>query len=85
MVTDAWFDKSDGPTRISFADLRKHALGILEIVGNDSTPPHAATATKSPAAATDNDKPAARERADYQRAAADKKPAFDASSIWVKP
>jgi len=71
LVTDAWFDKSDGPTQISYADLRKHASGILDIVGTDDDP-HAATATKSPAAATDTDKSTARERAAYASAAADK-------------
>jgi len=85
LVTDAWF--GDGhPATISFADVREHAAAISAMVADDEpSAPHAATATKSPAAATDNEaKKHAQKRAAYASAAADKAPAFDPTTIYQR-
>lgn len=83
MVTDAWLRGKDA--ELSFGDVRKHCAAISAMVAEDmpsaTHSPHAATATKSPAAA-DNEKAGAKERAAYQRAAADKAPRFDPASLY---
>jgi topoisomerase IA-like protein len=72
LVTDAWFN-TGVPAEIDFAEVREHAAAISALIFDDSASPQAATATKSPAAATDTDKSNAKKRAAYQRAAADKR------------
>src|SRR5688572_18581592 len=77
LVTDAWMGKGH-PAAISYREVREHAAAISALVADDApSSPRAATATKSPKAATDNDKAGVQKRAEYQRAAADKAPRFD--------
>ncbi len=84
LVTDAWMGK-DHPAAISYREVREHAAAISALVADDAptSSPRAATATKPPKAATDNDKAAAvKQRAEYGRAAADKK-AFDPAVLGL--
>lgn len=81
LVTDAWMGK-DHPAGISYREVRELAAKISALVADDApSSPHAATATKSPKAAADNDKADVEKRAEYRRAAADKKP-FDAATLY---
>jgi len=79
LVTNAWFN-TGVPAQIDFTEVREHAAAITALVADDSASPHAATATKSPAAAADNDKADALKGADYKRSAADKIP-VDLSAV----
>lgn len=85
LVTDAWMGK-DHPAAISYREVRDLAAKISALVAEDAptSSPHAASA-KNPPKAADNDKSTARERAEYQRAAADKKPkpAFDPAVLGL--
>lgn len=93
MVDDA-FAQPDEVATLDFASVGIHARGILSIVepqpkATKDAPamakrsPHAATATQSPKAADNEARNDAQKRADYARAAADKKPAFDSSVLGL--
>lgn len=82
LVTDAWMGK-DHPAAISYREVREHAAAISALIADDApSAPRAATAAKSPKAAADNDKAATKTRAEYGRAAADKKP-FDPAILGL--
>lgn len=83
-VTTAWLTDTK-PKEIDFTEIRKHAAAISAMVADDEpSSPHAATAKQPPKAAADNDKKAdAQKRAEYSRAAADKRPAFDPAVLGL--
>jgi hypothetical protein len=82
-VTTAWLNGKD-TAEIDFPHVRKHVAAIAAMVADDEpSSPHAATATQPPKAATDTDKSDKASRAEYKRAAADKRPAFDPAVLGL--
>jgi hypothetical protein len=97
-LVDDGFAQSDDVAKLNFEEIKEHARGILALVEPKATTttttkdapamaersPHAATATSAPKAADNEATKDAQKRADYARAAADKKPAFDPSTLYIR-